>query len=149
VVAPRAHAAEIRRELRTEGYTEAASETAEAWRIIEGIPKMGADFDRRSTPAEAGLDPLIDTTKGCFLGQESVARVRNLGHPPRVLRHVRGQHLAVGASVLHDGSIAGEVTSATQMEEDSIALVRVAWSAADTRLTDTDGHPLLDVATTG
>ena len=64
-------------------------DAAEAWRIIHGIARMGPDFGQRSLPAEAGLEATIDTTKGCFLGQESVARIANLGHPPRVLRHVR------------------------------------------------------------
>ena len=68
---------------------EASAASAEAWRIIHGIARMGPDFDQRSLPSEAGLDDTIDTTKGCFLGQESVARIANLGHPPRVLRHVR------------------------------------------------------------
>ena len=104
-----------------------------------------------SLPSEAGLEELIDTTKGCFLGQESVARVQNLGHPPRVLRHVQGlPALAPGAPVLDgDGSTVGSVTSAMRIDGRSSALVRVAWAAATTRLTDIDGHPLTDVAAAG
>ena len=61
----------------------------EIWRIGRGDPRMGVDFEAGALPAEAGLERLIDVTKGCFLGQESVAKVRNLGHPPTVLRHLR------------------------------------------------------------
>ena len=64
----------------------------EAWRILAGRPRMGADFDDGdSCRPRPGLEGAIDATKGCFLGQESVARVRNLGHPPRVLRHLQGR----------------------------------------------------------
>jgi folate-binding protein YgfZ len=113
---------------------------------------MGADFDQRTLPAEVGLDVLIDTTKGCFLGQETVARVRNLGHPPRVLRHVQGPGsfdpgvFDPGAPVLVDGVTVGTVTSSTRIaERRRIGFVRVAWSAATARLTDSAGHPLVDV----
>ena len=58
------------------------TDAIEVWRIRRGVARMGSDFDRTSIPAEAGLSSTIDVTKGCFLGQESVARVRNLGHPP-------------------------------------------------------------------
>jgi folate-binding protein YgfZ len=62
--------------------TRSAGMPAEVWRIRHGQPRMGPDFDEGSLPSEAGLDATIDATKGCFLGQESVAKVRNLGHPP-------------------------------------------------------------------
>lgn len=149
VVGARAAAQDIRTALLDSGYMEVALEAAEAWRIIEGEPRMGMEFDQRSIPAEAGLDDLIDATKGCFLGQESVARVRNLGHPPRVLRHVQGAHLTAGASVLEGDAIVGAVTSATSVEGRYIGFARVVWSAATARLTDTDGHLLDDAATAG
>lgn len=141
----------LRAAMRAGGFVEVGPAAAEAWRITRGVPRMGADFDGRSLPAEAGLDDLIDTTKGCFLGQESVARVRNLGHPPRVLRHVQGDaSLATGTPVLDGGgSTVGSVTSATHIDDRSIALVRVAWSAATARLADVDGHPLVDVPPAG
>ena len=75
-------------------------DAVEVWRIRAGRPRMGADFDRTAIPAEAGLEALIDTTKGCFLGQESVARVRNLGHPPRVLRHLQGDGQVDAGAIL-------------------------------------------------
>jgi len=141
----------LRAAIRAAGFVEVGAPTAEVWRIVHGVPRMGPDFDQRSLPSEAGLEELIDTTKGCFLGQESVARVRNLGHPPRVLRHVQGPaSLATGSPVLDgDGSTVGSVTSAAWIDGRSSALVRVAWAAATTRLADTDGHPLTDVAAAG
>jgi folate-binding protein YgfZ len=150
VIGPAADAPVRRAALEEAGFLEVHSAAAEAWRILEGRPRMGAEFDQRSLPAEARLDGLIDTTKGCFLGQESVARVRNLGHPPRVLRHVQGSHpLDVGAPVRNGDAIVGAVTSVAWIEDRYVALVRTTWAAATTRLADTDGHPLTDVASEG
>jgi tRNA-modifying protein YgfZ len=129
---------------------EASSASAEAWRIIHGIARMGPDFDQRSLPSEAALGATIDTTKGCFLGQESVARIANLGHPPRVLRHVRCVAPFVpGAPVFVDGQPVGEVTSAAPLADACVGLVRIAWASVGARLTDANGHPLEDASNVG
>ncbi len=129
---------------------EASAASAEAWRIIHGIARMGPDFDQRSLPSEAALDATMDTTKGCFLGQESVARIANLGHPPRVLRHVRCVAPFVpGAPVLADGEAVGEVTSAAPLGDACVGLVRIAWPAVGTQLTDAGGHPFEDASSVG
>jgi folate-binding protein YgfZ len=129
---------------------EASVASAEAWRIIHGIARMGPDFDQRSLPSEAALDATIDTTKGCFLGQESVARIANLGHPPRVLRHVRCPAPFVpGAPVFAEGEQVGEVTSAAPLGDACVGLVRIAWPAVGTQLTDAAGHPLDDASSVG
>ena len=74
----------------THDLVEVGHAALEAWRIRRGHPADGHGLrpKARCRP-RPGLDATIDVTKGCFLGQESVAQVRNLGHPPRVLRHVR------------------------------------------------------------
>jgi folate-binding protein YgfZ len=129
---------------------EASAASAEAWRIIHGIARMGPDFDQRSLPSEAALDDTIDTTKGCFLGQESVARIANLGHPPRVLRHVRcGAPFVPGAQVFADGDAVGEVTSAAPLGDACVGLVRIAWPAVGAHLTDAGGHPFDDASGVG
>src|SRR5262245_35110542 len=129
---------------------EASTAAAEAWRIIHGIARMGPDFDQRSLPAEASLDATIDTTKGCFLGQESVARIANLGHPPRVLRHVRCVAPFVpGAPVFADGNQVGDVTSAAPLGDACVGLVRIASSSVGTRLTDAAGHSFEDASNVG
>jgi tRNA-modifying protein YgfZ len=150
VIAVASDAEPTRTALLDAGLSEHPPAAADAWRIVRGVPTMGAEFDARSLPAEAGLDALIDTTKGCFLGQESVARVRNLGHPPRVLRHVRCEAaLARGVQVRDGDAIVGEVTGAIRYDGAWIGFVRVAWSAATTRLADIDGHPLHDARPPG
>jgi tRNA-modifying protein YgfZ len=128
--------------LRARGLTEADAGDLEARRIRRGEPRMGVDFGPDALPAEAGLEDTIDFTKGCFLGQESVAKVRNLGHPPRVLLHVRsGAPIAPGARVVAGTTVVGEVTSAVEDPDGVAAIVRVRWDSASEQLA-TDAGPL-------
>ena len=58
----------------------------EALRIAAHRPRLGLDTDHRTIPHEVGwIDTAVHLTKGCYRGQETVARVHNLGHPPRRL----------------------------------------------------------------
>jgi tRNA-modifying protein YgfZ len=117
----------------------------EVWRVGRGVPRMGVDFAAGSLPAEAGLERLIDVAKGCFLGQESVAKVHNLGHPPKLLRHLRSESVVVaaGAPVHAAGEAVGQVTSvAPGRRGGSVLIIRVEWRAADADLRAADGSPL-------
>lgn len=95
----------------------------EAPRIRAGIPKMGAELDERTIPAETGLIPLtVSFTKGCYTGQELVARIDSRGgNVPRHLRRLRfdlasGATVAPGAGLIGpDGAPAGTVTSAAAL----------------------------------
>ncbi len=62
---------------------------AEAWRIEAGRPREGFEIDAMRTPDEAGLADAISTTKGCYVGQEVVARLRTYGRLPRRLVRIR------------------------------------------------------------
>ena len=64
-------------------YTLAGSEALEAWRIAAGIPRFGVDALEEDLPQEGGFADTVSFEKGCYLGQEAVAKVRNLGHPRR------------------------------------------------------------------
>lgn len=126
------------------GLVEVTPADIETWRIHRGTPRMGADFGADALPAEAGLEDTIDFTKGCFLGQESVAKVRNLGHPPRVLLPVRSATAILpGATVLADGVTVGEVTSAAERNGETHAIVRIRWDAARERLSTGAGQLFL------
>jgi hypothetical protein len=58
----------------------------EALRIAARVPRLGLDTDHRTIPHEVGwLETAVHLNKGCYRGQETVARVHNLGHPPRRL----------------------------------------------------------------
>jgi folate-binding protein YgfZ len=154
VVAPIGEAARrIEDELRETGLVEVGPRALETWRIRRGIARMGPDFDAESLPSEAGLDEAIDRTKGCFLGQESIARIDNLGHPPRLLVHVSaGGAVERGDAVLDGTRVVGTITSAaptTGADRASVALARVTWVASEHRLTLADGRPLTRVSAEG
>jgi folate-binding protein YgfZ len=92
----------------------------EALRIECGVPAMGADLTDATIPAEAGqwlIDVSVSFTKGCYTGQELVARIDSRGgNVPRPLRGllVDGAVVPVGATVHRDGSEVGTVTSSAR-----------------------------------
>ncbi len=95
------------------------AELWEARRIEGGEPVMDRDVDEKTIPQETGLsDEAVSFTKGCFLGQELVARLDSRGG--RVNRHLRGLRLESGAPpkspVTSDGSEVGVVTSVAWSE---------------------------------
>lgn len=88
-----------------------------AVRVGAGEPAWGVDVDEGTIPHESGLVPVsVDFTKGCFLGQELVARIDSRGaNTPRHLRvvEVDSGPIATGATVAADGRDVGVVTSAS------------------------------------
>lgn len=123
--------------LASRGLREVSLAALEDLRVREGRPRFPIDLDARSLPAEAGWDARIDADKGCFLGQESVARVRNLGHPPRLVIAVASDGaVAPGEAVIveaHDGrggAAEGETGVVTSVTSDGRrAIVRIPWTA--------------------
>jgi folate-binding protein YgfZ len=87
---PRARLAEVTPTAGTWAY--------EALRVAAGLPRVGVDTDHRTLPNELGVpSPALVLDKGCYPGQETVARVHNLGHLPRRLARV---HLDGSAETL-------------------------------------------------
>jgi len=87
----------------------------EQLRVSAGEPRWGVDVDDSTIPHESGLVPAsVDFTKGCFLGQELVARIDSRGgNTPRHLRHLRTGHaISPGEVVTADGEEVGVVSSA-------------------------------------
>jgi folate-binding protein YgfZ len=125
------------------GGIRVGADAFEAWRVRHAIPRFPADVDEGSLPAEAGLDeePVIDRAKGCYLGQESVARIRNLGHPRRLVLAVLAEgSVHIGERVFSTGADVGIVTSADPAGP--AAFVRIRWEARDSGLTTGDGVAL-------
>lgn len=137
IAAPSGEAA-ARRLLEGRGLREVTRSSLEELRIREGRARFPIDLDERSIPAEAGWSDRIDADKGCFLGQESVAKVRNLGHPARVVIAVAAEGpITTGDEVSVAGEVTGIVTSASA--DGLRALVRVAWSARGADLRTVSG----------
>jgi folate-binding protein YgfZ len=96
----------------------------ERLRIIAGVPRFGVDYTTDHLPQEAGLTRIASVDKGCYVGQETVARIHFRGHVNRCVRPLRFSDGAdVGASLLLDGSSIGTVTSVASGY--GIAMVRV------------------------
>jgi folate-binding protein YgfZ len=86
VIVARAQLAPEVAALRAAGGVLAGMWAHEALRIAAGRPRLGLDTDHRSIPHEMGwMETAVHLNKGCYRGQETVARVHNLGHPPRRL----------------------------------------------------------------
>jgi folate-binding protein YgfZ len=82
-------------------------------RIEAGVPVWGRELDDSILPAEAGLDEThISFTKGCFPGQEPIARLRHRGHVNRRLRVLEVESATPGDEIHHEGKAVGRVTSA-------------------------------------
>ena len=108
----------------------AASADVESWRISAAISRFGVDATSDDLPQEGGLEGAVAFDKGCYLGQEAVARARNLGHPRRLLLALQaGGPVAAGEPVLIGGLEAGRVTSASTAEGSTLVLARVSWPA--------------------
>jgi folate-binding protein YgfZ len=100
-----------------DGVPQVDAAAYEAARIRAGVPAMGAELTEATIPAEAGqwvVDASVSFTKGCFTGQELVARIDSRGgNVPRRLRRLEssGPPLPAGAPVVVDGTEVGTVTS--------------------------------------
>ena len=95
----------------------------EALRVERREPRLGVDTDHRTIPHEVGwLTSAVHLDKGCYRGQETVARVHNLGRPPRrlVLLHLDGSDSdlpTTGDAVQLDGRDVGRVGTAVRHHE--------------------------------
>jgi folate-binding protein YgfZ len=123
----------------------ATDDEAEAWRIAAGIPRAGIDTAEGDLPQEAALEASVAFDKGCFVGQEAVAKTRNLGHPRRVLLAFSADApVAAGEAVLAgDGEEVGVVTSAVGAGDGSRGLARIRWADRDRPLRTAVGAALV------
>jgi len=107
-------AADVRRALAEAGAVEVGEEAAETVRVESGRPRFGKEMTTRTIPAEAGINErAVSFTKGCYIGQETVARLHYKGRPNRHLRGLRlGAPVADGDPVLLDERELGAIGTA-------------------------------------
>jgi aminomethyltransferase len=130
---------------RVSGGSACGWKALEMGRIEAGIPRFGADVDETNLPPEAGLDDrAISYTKGCYIGQEVIARVRTYG---QVAKALRGLRLADGLKVLPKrgdklywgdkeiGYVTSAIASPTLKTNVALAYVRREHNEAGTELT--------------
>ncbi len=115
--------------LRAAGAHPVSDAAAETVRVEQGVPRYGIDLDESVIPQEAGLnDRAVSFTKGCYVGQETVARLYYKGKPNRLLRGLRldapatpGEEISAGERVL--GRL-GSVAISPELGPIALALVR-------------------------
>ncbi len=134
-------------------YAEAAGPACGLWayealRIARGEPRLGLDTDERTIPNEVGwIGTAVHMDKGCYRGQETVARVHTLGRPPRrlTLLHLDGSENRlppVGAELTSGDRVVGFVgTSARHHELGPIALAMVKRNVPLDAPLEVDGLP--------
>lgn len=134
-------------------------EAFEAARVLAGIPRFGQDMDETNLPPEAGLETrAVSYTKGCYIGQEVIARIRTYGQVAKSLRRLEltglGDALpARGTKLLREGKEVGYLTSAVKIpgEDKALALgyVRKECNQPDIVLTLPDTVPTASIRIIG
>src|SRR5919106_1788118 len=121
----------------------------EALRIRAGTPRFGREIDDRVLPAEAGLvERAVSLTKGCYPGQEPIARLHHRGHANRGLRVLGlegGDLPGPDAELVYEGKPVGRLTSAARSDGEVVALAYVRAEVprdAELRLGDATARPL-------
>jgi folate-binding protein YgfZ len=128
--------------LAAEGVISCGAEAFESVRLEAGFPWYGRDITDKNLPQEIGRDRLaISLTKGCYLGQETVARIDALGHVNKMLVSVCFSASSVppaGAKLRSNGANVGDVTSAAYSRRHksplALAYVRHGNEAVGTKL---------------
>jgi folate-binding protein YgfZ len=128
--------------------TQVGTWALDAERVAKGRPRIGFETDHKSIPNELGvLNTAVHMKKGCYRGQETVAKIFNLGNPPRrlVMLHLDGSDVgfpAAGTKVENDGVVVGFVgTVARHHELGTIALAIVKRNTPTDATLTIDGIP--------
>jgi tRNA-modifying protein YgfZ len=102
-------------------------------RIEAGVPRWGRELDDRILPAEAGLDAThISFSKGCYPGQEPVARLHYRGKTNRGLRVLELHDVPeYDAELVHDGKVVGRVTSAARRPDGTVVALAYVRAEVD------------------
>lgn len=123
------------RALQGAGAQLVGDETLETFRILCGIPKVGQDIRERTLPQETGQDRALNFSKGCYIGQEIVERIRARGNVHRVFMgfEVEGNAPAPGTKVQANGKDVGEITSvmSAPLKQKRLALGYIRKEALD------------------
>ncbi|HVH85432.1 MAG TPA: hypothetical protein VM912_01820 [Terriglobales bacterium] len=113
--------AQVWNALLTAGAVPVGSEALERFRVMIAIPKYGTDIRDRDLPQETQQDHALNFTKGCYIGQEIVERIRSRGNVHRTLQafHLQGEFPSVGSKLQADGKDVGEITSVSRIPSES------------------------------
>ena len=135
----------LEKPLQQAGAVVAGQELLEIARVEAGIPRFGVDMDDTTLPPEAGMDEIaISYTKGCYVGQEVISRIKHVGHVNRALVRLRLEGGAVtGISLSSKDREVGKLGSAVtspRFGRIGLAIVRCEASAPGTVLASPAGE---------
>jgi len=136
---------QFREQLIKENTIQISDDIYETLRIENGVPKYGVDMDETTIVPELGLDSLISYNKGCYIGQEIIARIHFRGHVAKQLTGLVSEPPAVAGGLTpgaelttKEGKNAGRITSVTYSPKLKnhvcLAFVRYEFLNAGTRL---------------
>jgi len=138
--------AELRQALEAAGALPIGEDTLEILRVEAGIARFGQDMDETNVVPETNLDDAVSYTKGCYVGQEIIVRIKHRGHAAKKLTRLRfetDQHVAAGAVIRSvDNQEIGRVTSAVispRLGSIGLGYVRYEYLAEGTRVVVGDG----------
>ncbi len=146
LVVPDDKADEVLKKFEVDGATEISDDLYEILRIESGTPKYGVDMDETTIVPELGIDGMISYNKGCYIGQEIIARIYFRGHVAKRLTGLvlseppasAGGQLAGAELTTPDGKNAGRITSVTfspKLDKTiALAFVRYDYLASGTEL---------------
>jgi folate-binding protein YgfZ len=151
LIAPRDARDAVIEALEQSGAPSIDRDTVETLRIAAGTPVFGLDVTDANLPQEIDRDrQAISFTKGCYLGQETVARLDALGHVNKILRRIEsidGEPPAPGQAVSVNGVEAGTITSSAQSEKlhrkAALAVLRVKAAPVGSTVSWTGGQGIV------
>jgi folate-binding protein YgfZ len=150
LVAPEPALAPRRARLHAHGASEGDGDDAEGARILAGWPALGAEIDEKTLPQEVRFDELggVSYTKGCYLGQETVARLHFRGHPNRELRGLEWEDAAplAGDGIEGAGRPAGTIRSTLLVGGRRVGLAPIRREVATGDAVVAGGRPARVVA---
>ena len=138
--------AELLQALETAGAQPISEDTLEVLRVEAGIARFGRDIDETTVVPETNLDEAVSYTKGCYVGQEIIVRIKHRGHPAKKLTGLRfdsEEQIEAGAIIRStENQEIGRVTSAVispRMGSIGLGYVRYEFLAEGTRVVVGEG----------
>jgi folate-binding protein YgfZ len=138
------HADSLRRALVTAGGTPIGWQVGEILRVEAGIPRYGAEIDELVVPLEAGLNRAVDFDKGCYIGQEVIAKMHFRGRPRRYLTGLllSGNTPVSGNIIVNDKTVGRVTTCVKSLHLNrviALAIIRRGYHEAGQRVLLDDG----------
>ena len=134
----------LRRALVTAGGTPIGWQVGEILRVEAGIPRYGAEIDESVVPLEAGLNRAVDFDKGCYIGQEVIAKMHFRGRPRRYLTGLllSGNTPVSGNIIVNDKTVGRVTTCVKSLHLNrviALAIIRRGYHEAGQRVLLDDG----------